>query len=442
MATNHPLRRTSPHFVFEDGRITQNSGKRTMAALNKIPVTILTGFLGSGKTTFLNYLMKEHHGLRLAIIENEFGEVGIDDGLVLQTKDEVIEMMNGCICCTVREDLIEALMNLYNNRRDQFDAVVIETTGLADPAPVAQSFFVDENIKQHFHLDAIITFVDAKHAVSHLDEEKPDGVENEAVEQVAFADVLVINKIDLVTTTEVENLKSRLRGINATARIIESTQSRLDISKVIGINAFNLEKTLEMDDGFLDTESEHKHDKSVSSVGFVVEGEFIIEKTMEWLSTLLQTKGADIFRSKGIFATVDCDEKFVFQGVHMLLDFGSSSDLGFKLPPWSPGEKRINKFCFIGKNLNKEELSKSLMDCMFNGVYPEPGPKPTLKLRFPVGARVLVNVGDWVPGTVIMHWYRERLWDSARYAPYQVQLDDEDRLVYAPRDTNVFIRKA
>jgi G3E family GTPase len=412
-------------------------------AAEKIPVTILTGYLGSGKTTFVNYLLKEHHGLRLAIVENEFGEVGIDDGLVLQTKDEIIEMMNGCICCTVREDLIEALMNLYTNRRAQFDAVIIETTGLADPAPVAQTFFVDENISKHFFLDAIVTFIDAKHATAHLDEVKPDGVENEAVEQVAFADVLVINKVDLITPSEIDCLKEKLRSINVTAKILESSYSRLDVSNIIGINAFDLAKTLEMDDGFLDTSADHKHDMSVSSIGFVIEGEFMLDKMMEWLSTLLQTKGADIFRSKGIFAAIGRDEKFVFQGVHMVLDFGTSLELGFKLPSWSPGEKRVNRLCFIGRNLNKAELSQSLMDCIFNGVYPEPGPKPTKRLRFPVGTKVLVNVGDWVPGTVVMHWYRELLWESGRYAPYQIRLDsDDDGLVYAPRDTNAFIRKA
>jgi len=408
----------------------------------KIPVTILTGYLGSGKTTFVNYLLKEHHGLRLAIVENEFGEVGIDDGLVLQTKDEIIEMMNGCICCTVRDDLIQALMNLFTTRQGQFDAIIIETTGLADPAPVAQTFFVDENISKHFRLDAIITFIDAKHAVTHLDERKPEGVENEAVEQVAFADVLVINKIDLVSPEEIHNLKGRLRQINATAQILESTRSRVDVASVIGINAFDLAKTIEMDEEFLDTDSEHKHDKSVFSVGFVIEGEFIIKKVTEWLSNLVRTKGADIYRCKGIFAAVGCDDKFVFQGVHMLLEFGTSRELGFKLPLWSPEEKRINKFCFIGKNLDKKELSESLMSCIFNGVYPEPGPQPTTKLRFPVGSRVKVNVGDWTLGTVVMHWYRELLWESGRYAPYQIQLEGSDEVVYAPRDPNAFIRKA
>ena len=183
----------------------------------KIPVTILTGYLGSGKTTFVNYLLKEKHGHKFAIIENEFGEVGIDDGLVLQTNEEVIEMMNGCICCTVREDLIVTIKKLVETKRDKFDHIIIETTGLADPAPVAQTFFVNEDISNLCRLDSIITFVDAKFTVQHLDEEKPDGVENEAQEQVAFADVLVLNKTDLVSTEELEDTKKRLKSINVHA---------------------------------------------------------------------------------------------------------------------------------------------------------------------------------------------------------------------------------
>ena len=408
---------------------------------NRVPVTVLTGFLGSGKTTFVNYLLREHLGLRLAIVENEFGEVGIDDGLVLQTNEEVIEMMNGCICCTVRDDLIQALKNLVTNRRSQFDSIVIETTGLADPGPVAQTFFVDETIQKEFRLDAIITFIDAKHTSAHLDEIKPDGVENEAVEQVAFADVLVVNKTDLVNEEELEALKKKLRGINAAAKILESQQSRLPVNEVINIHAFDLDKTLAMDDQFLNTNEEHLHDKSVTSVGIAIEGQFLPDKFNDWISTLLRTKGADIFRSKGIISIFGSDDRYVFQGVHMLLDMGSSTQLGMKLPPWGADEKRVNKLCFIGRNLNRAELAEALQECIFDGKFPEPGPVPTTKLRFPVGTQVLVNIGDWVPGLVAAHWYREDLWPTGKYVPYQIALVGGSTLVWAPRDTDAFVRK-
>jgi G3E family GTPase len=409
---------------------------------DKVPVTVLTGFLGSGKTTFVNYLLREHHGLRLAIVENEFGEVGIDDGLVLQTNEEVIEMMNGCICCTVRDDLIQALKNLITNRRSQFDAIVIETTGLADPGPVAQTFFVDETMTKNFRLDAIVTFIDAKHTSGHLDEIKPEGVENEAVEQVAFADVLVINKTDLVNADELQALKEKLRGINATAKILESQQSRLPVDEVLNIRAFDLDKTLAMDEQFLNTNEEHLHDKSVTSVGIVIEGQFLGEKFNDWLTNLLRTQGADIFRSKGIISIFGSDDKFVFQGVHMILDMGSSTQLGMKLPPWGADEKRVNKLCFIGRNLNRTQLVEGLQECIFDGKFPEPGPVPTSKLRFSIGTKVRVNVGSWVPGVIVAHWYREPLWPTGKYVPYQISLiGEEDTLVWAPRDTDTFVRK-
>jgi G3E family GTPase len=409
---------------------------------HKIPVTILTGFLGSGKTTFVNYLLREHHGLRLAIIENEFGEVSIDDGLVLQTNEEIVEMINGCICCTVREDLVVALKKLASTRRGAFDAIVIETTGLADPAPVAQTFFVDEAVKELFFLDAIITFVDAKHAMEHLAEVRPDGVENEAVEQVAFADVLVVNKMDLVTADEVARLKSQLQSINASARIIESVNSRLPVDQVIGIHAFDLQKILAFDDAFLNTEGEHQHDMSVSSVGIVIEGEFDFDKLREWLQRLLATRGQDIYRSKGIIAIVGEDNKFVFQGVHMIFKMSSSEELGMLCANWLPDEKRINKLCFIGKNLNRQELCEGLQTCIFNGVYPDPGPVPTAPLQFSVGETVLVNVGSWTKAVIVKHYYREPLWNTGKYAPYQARLldgDDED-LIYVPKDHRAYIR--
>eukprot|EP00043_Microstomoeca_roanoka_P010362 m.98429 g.98429 ORF g.98429 m.98429 type:complete len:459 (-) comp14871_c0_seq1:109-1485(-) len=421
---------------------------------NKIPVTVLTGFLGSGKTTFVNHLLRAKHGKRVAIIENEFGEVGIDDGLVVQTDEEVIEMMNGCICCTVRDDLIQALKRLVKERRHQFDAIVIETTGLADPGPVAQTFFVDEEIASLFRLDAIVTFIDCKHANQHLDEVKPEGVENEAVEQVAFADVLVLNKSDLVTPEEMSSLRERLRAMNSTAIVLESQYSNLPLDKVIDIHAFDLDRTLLMDDQFLNVDEEHQHDMTVSSVGVNIEGEFIPDKFHQWLTALLREKGQDIFRSKGILAMFGTDERFVFQGVHMMVHMGSSQQLGMNLKPWGEEEKKMNKLCFIGRNLNRKVIAEGLQDCIFNGRLPDPGELPNVQLRFPVGTKVKVNVGQWVPGVVVAHWYREVLWETGRYAPYQVALvpegsaaldESDDRydnvpLVWAPRDTDAFIR--
>ena len=414
---------------------------KAAAKKGKIPVTILTGFLGSGKTTFVNYLLREHHGLRLAIIENEFGEVGIDDGLVLQTNEEIVEMLNGCICCTVRDDLIVALKRLAITKNGCFDAIVIETTGLADPAPVAQTFFVDDTMKALFILDAIVTFVDAKHAMTHLNEVKPEGVENEAVEQVAFADVLVINKTDLATEEEIGSLKSKLRGINISARMVDSVQSRVPVDHVIGIQAFNLDKIVAFDEGFLDTEGEHMHDNSVSSVGIVIEGEFYGEKLSKWLNNLLNTKGNDIFRSKGILAFVGDDQKYVFQGVHMICTMGSSNELGMSHANWQPGEKRVNKLCFIGKNLDRQEISDGLQSCIFNGVIPDPGPLPTNKLRFAVGEEVMVKLDKWKDAVIVKHNYREVLWETGKYAPYQAQVKGkEGRLIYVPKDHHAYIR--
>jgi len=407
----------------------------------KIPVTILTGFLGSGKTTFVNYLLKENHGKKLAIVENEFGEVGIDDGLVIQSEEEVIEMMNGCICCTVRDDLIKALKNLVQERKGKFDAIVIETTGLADPAPVAQTFFVDDEMQRLFDLDAIITFIDCKHTPDHLKEEKPEGVENEAVEQVAFADVLVLNKTDLVNETELADLKQQLRALNGTAKMLETSYSKVPLDQVIDIRAFDLDKTILMDDEFLKVDAEHKHDKSVSSVGVCIEGSFIAEKFNAWLGTLLREKGADIFRSKGIIALEGTDEKYVFQGVHMLLMMkgsNSTDDGAINLEDWKPDEKRMNKLCFIGRNLDREEITKGLEACIFDGKYPEPGTPPKRQLRFPVGANVRVNIGDWVSGIVTAHWYREKLWPTGRFMPYQIRV--KGTFVWAPRDTDAFVR--
>ncbi len=326
-----------------------------MTTDERVPVTVLTGFLGSGKTTLLNYILTEQHGQRIAVIENEFGEIGIDDALVLDAEEEIFEMNNGCICCTVRGDLIRILGNLMK-RRDRFDRIIVETTGLADPAPVAQTFFVDDEVRAGMRLDAIVTMIDAKHILQHLDEVKPEGVENEAVEQVAFADRLVINKTDLVDADELAEVEQRLRGINAMASVVHSQYGKIDLSSVLDVGAFDLDRILEVDPTFL-VETEHQHDDRVTSVGIELPGVVDVDRLERWLGNLLATKGADIFRMKGILRVDDDDSRFVFQGVHMLFD-------GRPDRPWRDGEDRTNRLVFIGRELDRGELTDSFAACL------------------------------------------------------------------------------
>jgi G3E family GTPase len=321
----------------------------------RVPVTVITGFLGSGKTTLVNRILTENHGRRIAVIENEFGEVGIDDALVLDAEEEIFEMNNGCICCTVRGDLIRILGALMR-RRDKFDQILIETTGLADPAPVAQTFFVDDEIRDRLRLDAIVTVVDAAHVLDHLDEVKPDGVENEAVEQVAFADRMLLNKTDLVDEDRLTSVENRLRSINRGADIVRTQNAKVDLDQVLDIGAFDLQRVLTDDPAFLE-QDDHQHDQTVSSVGFRIDGDVDVEKLNTWLGDLLSTKGVDIFRSKGILALDGQGRQYVFQGVHMLFD-------GTEGRPWGDGEPRTNRLVFIGRNLDRDELEADFRRCL------------------------------------------------------------------------------
>lgn len=384
--------------------------------MNKTPVTILTGFLGAGKTTLLNHILHENHGMKFAVIENEFGEVGVDDALIKKQKwdsaEEIIEMNNGCICCTVRGDLIRMVKDLLIVRKLVFDAIIIETTGLADPAPVAQTFFVDDEIKALTRLDGIITVIDCRHTPSKLDEVKPEGVENEAAEQVAFADRIILNKTDLISAEDLAALKKRLRQMNARAEIMESQYCRVEPSSLLNIKGFNLDAVLEMDPGFLDLDAEHKHDDRISSIGCTLPDPINIGQLQDWVSDLLKNKGNDLLRYKGIINVAGHDQKFVFQGVHMLFS-GDFCEM------WGQGEKRESRFCFIGKDLDRAELSEGFLACKAG------------ELRFKVGDRVQANTGKFQTGTII------KLWDEGN--PYRIRLDNGAE-VWGPVDADEFVR--
>ncbi|MGY4385771.1 G3E family GTPase [Pedobacter sp. UYP24] len=442
----------------------------------KIPVTVLTGFLGSGKTTLLNRILTEQHGKKIAVIENEFGEIGVDNELVIGADEEIFEMNNGCICCTVRGDLIRILTNL-TKRKDRLDHIIIETTGLADPAPVAQTFFVDEEMQEQYQIDAIVTVVDAKHVWQHIDSS------DECKQQIAFADVLLLNKTDLISPEELAILEQRIRKMNSQTKIYKTINCDLAIDKILDVKAFDLDAKVEINPDFmkeelpfeyagvyyfetrkytilaqegpdpemdliikkieantddaierekkaaviafsgdphqhrpgtmlipdkelhqllftksvntfelnitqagwyilftqhhpdefelkitegniivkpfksLEFEASHEHDNSVTSVGIEYTGDLDLKKFNTWISWVLDNRGVDIFRSKGIISVAGHDERFVFQGVHMLFDAQSDR-------LWKPGENRKSQIVFIGRNLKREELNAGFKECI------------------------------------------------------------------------------
>ncbi len=374
---------------------------------DKIPVTVLTGYLGAGKTTLLNRILSEDHGHKFAVIVNEFGEIGIDNDLVVGADEEVFEMNNGCICCTVRGDLIRIMEGLMK-RKGKFDAIIVETTGLADPAPVAQTFFVDQDVQDQARLDAVVTVADAKWLSARL-KDAP-----EAKNQIAFADVILLNKTDLVSADELEEVEGRIRAINPYAKLHRTQRCEVSLDTVLGRNAFDLDRILEIEPDFLEVDehdhdhhdhghhhghghdhghhghdhnghdhkdhdhkehankdhdhkehahSEHKHkglkhyhDEEMQSVAFEIDGDVDPHRFMPWINLITQRDGPNILRSKGILAFKDEPKRFVFQGVHMILD-------GDLQREWRPDEKRRSKIVFIGRELNEEALRNGFMAC-------------------------------------------------------------------------------
>nr|MBW4036816.1 GTP-binding protein [Pseudomonadota bacterium] len=297
----------------------------------------------------LNRILTENHGKRYAVVINEFGERGVDNDLVVDTDEEVFEMNNGCICCTVRGDLIRIIGGLMK-RRGRFDGIIVETTGLANPAPVAQTFFVDEDVKAKTRLDAIVTVVDAKNLPARLADSP------EATEQIAFADVIVLNKLDLVTPDELAAVEARIRTINRYAEIHHATKSDVPADKLLGINAFSLDRVLESVPDFLEDDA-HTHDEHMTSISLATKTPLDAEKFNAWIGGVLATQGQDILRTKGILDFAGEDRRFAFQAVHMMAD-------GDYIRPWKQGEDRESRIVFIGRDLNRPQLRRGFESCV------------------------------------------------------------------------------
>jgi len=339
----------------------------------KIPVTVLTGYLGAGKTTLLNRILSEPHGKKYAVIVNEFGEIGIDNELVVNADEEVFEMNNGCICCTVRGDLVRIIDGLMR-RKGKFDAIIVETTGLADPAPVAQTFFMDEAVGAKTKLDAVVTVADAMWLKDRL-KDAP-----EAKNQIAFADVILINKTDLVSPAELNEIEARIRAINPYARLHRTERAKIDIAEVLGRNAFDLDRILDIEPAFLEVEEEHAHthehdhshgghdhvvhhglkhyhDEDMQSVALRTDQPLNPDKFFPWVQDLVATDGPSILRCKGILSFKDDPERFVFQGVHMILD-------GDHQRAWGKDEQRLSRLVFVGRNLPEEKIRTGFESCV------------------------------------------------------------------------------
>jgi G3E family GTPase len=346
---------------------------------DKVPVTVLTGYLGAGKTTLLNRILSEPHGRKYAVIVNEFGEIGIDNDLIVGADEEVFEMNNGCICCTVRGDLVRIIDGLMR-RKGKFDAIIVETTGLADPAPVAQTFFVDEGVGRKTKLDAVVTVADAKWLKDRL-KDAP-----EAKNQIAFADVIIVNKTDLVSAAELEEVEGRIRAINPYAKLHKTERCAVALPEVLGRNAFDLDRILEIEPEFLEADGhdhghdhhhdhghghdhdghdhhhhapglKHYHDEEMQSVSLRTHAPLDPDKFFPWVQTLVQQEGQNILRCKGILSFKGDPKRFVFQGVHMILD-------GDHQREWKDDEERTSRIVFIGRKLPEDTIRTGFESCM------------------------------------------------------------------------------
>lgn len=441
-------------YLWHSRRRSQSTEAPLDSSHTRVPVTILTGFLGSGKTTLFNHILTAVHGKRIAIIQNEFGDVGIDDRLMAKNTaiaetDEIVEVLNGCVCCSVRTDLIKVLKKLAARQAAGelcLDAIIIETTGMANPAPVAQTFIVEEDVRAFARLDGIVTLVDAKHIEQHLNETKAEGVVNESACQVAFADRLLLNKIDLVPdAAALERVEARLRELNSFAPIRRCTRSNVSVDAVLGIDGFDLQRTLSHDPSFLDAgKAPTQHDALVRSHsinqgearhlrGAIRKGELMLHLVEAWLAGLLETHGADIYRMKGVLAIAHAEERYVFHAVHMTME-------GTFEEPWAEGEPRESKLVFIGRELDPEALDASFNACLDT---PQSRQRQLDELRFAVGDRVLcaTHDGRWAKAEVVSLMYRDASMSPGLVAPYRVRRLKDGQLFNVEYDEEECVRK-